>query len=201
LPGEAVALATRAIEEVKTALALCEAVIRHIESYPEFHATAAASSTAAAADGRGTPAPGAFGPGDSTPSRPLRRQVDPVLVHELRQAGQWVEPGKIVRIGRDRGGRVAWLADGSDTGGFTHLMDPDRVSEFERFGVAKDDIVDLVFDAAIKGEAIGISGRDRVVFLTTYGGREIRVAVSVGINGYVVGANPVSRKRKLKPLS
>jgi hypothetical protein len=74
------------------------------------------------------------------------------------------------------------------------------VADFQRAGITPDSIVELVFHAITNGTPIGITGKDRPVYAVTFQGREHRVAVTVGSNGYVVGAAPMSRKGKLKPL-
>ncbi len=57
-----------------------------------------------------------------------------------------------------------------------------------------------MFTTLAKGTPIGITGRDRVVYTLTYHGRPVRIAVSVGSNGFIVGANPFSFNQKAKPL-
>ncbi|MGW5054906.1 hypothetical protein [Actinokineospora sp. NPDC004072] len=60
--------------------------------------------------------------------------------------------------------------------------------------------MDAVFTALTDGRPIGITGRDRVVYAVDYRGRPVRLAVSVGSNGFIVGANPFSLDQKVKPL-
>lgn len=105
-----------------------------------------------------------------------------------------------MRIGRNVDGHIRWLEKDIPNAGVGHIMNPKRVDEFARVGVAESDIVDLVFHAATHGTPIGISGKDRTVFETVYRGRRQRVAVTISSNGFIVGANPVSPDRKLKPL-
>ncbi|GDY29147.1 hypothetical protein [Gandjariella thermophila] len=126
--------------------------------------------------------------------------MDPCLVAEVRRQGHKIRPQGVVRIGRNVDGHIRWLEKDIPNAGVGHIMNPKRVDEFARVGVAESDIVDLVFHAATHGTPIGISGKDRTVFETVYRGRRQRVAVTISSNGFIVGANPVSPDRKLKPL-
>lgn len=74
------------------------------------------------------------------------------------------------------------------------------MANFVGIGIAQDDIVDVVFEAATSAEPIGLSGQDRPVFVVNYRGQPKRVAVTVSANGFVVGANPISPNGKLCPL-
>lgn len=81
-----------------------------------------------------------------------------------------------------------------------HMNTGKRGDEFAQAGVAAADVANVVFRAAATGKPVGITGRDRVVYATEHQGRPLLVAVTVGANGYIVGANPVHQSRKLKPL-
>lgn len=74
-----------------------------------------------------------------------------------------------------------------------------RISEFERAGIPRDDIGETAFRAVSEGRPIGITGRDRIVYEVEYNGEVKHIAVTVGSNGFIVGANPVGNK-KIKPL-
>lgn len=60
--------------------------------------------------------------------------------------------------------------------------------------------MDAVFTALTDGTPLGITGRDRVVYAITFKGHPERIAISVADNGFIVGANPVSLDRMVKPL-
>ena len=69
--------------------------------------------------------------------------------------------------------------------------------DFERIGIAQDEIADVVFDAAVRGEIVGYQGRGtgRPIYRTTVDGKQIDIAITIGDNGFIVGANPVSSGR------
>lgn len=127
-------------------------------------------------------------------------RTDSALIAQAQRQGHKISADKVLRIGRDRDGRVVWLEEGHEQAGARHLMAPGRVSEFAAAGVNQVDIVDVVFRAATMGNPVGISGRNRLVFETEHQGKKILVAITIGSNGYIVGANPVHRNRKIKPL-
>jgi hypothetical protein len=128
----------------------------------------------------------------------VRRQIDAGVVAEIRRAGHKISPERVVRTGRDQTDRAVWLEVGTIKAGLTHLMQPDRVAEFGGQGIAREDIVDVVFQAITAGRQVGTSGVNRPVFAVPYQGREVWVAVTVGGNGFVVGANPIRPGAKLK---
>jgi len=121
------------------------------------------------------------------------------LIEEAQQNGHAINPDDVVHIGRDRDGKIVWLEKGNDRAGLEHMTGDKRVAEFEKAGIPKEDIGEVAFRAATEGKPIGITGRDRVVYEVEYNGETKRIAVTVGSNGFIVGANPVGNK-KIKPL-
>jgi hypothetical protein len=126
-------------------------------------------------------------PAGEAPAPPafVRRQVDAGLVTEVRRQGHKISPEKVVRIGRDRTGRPVWLEDGNQSRGLTHILEPNRQANFIGIGIAAEDIVDVVFEAATKATPIGLSGQDRPVFVVNYRGQPKRIAVTVSANGFI----------------
>jgi filamentous hemagglutinin len=112
------------------------------------------------------------------------------LISKLIDDGVKVSPDKVVRIGMNGSGKIVFLETGNAKGGLEHIL-LRHGEEFVNAGVARDDIPDLVFRAATEGKIVGYQGADtsRPIFETTYNGMTARVAVTVGDNGYIVGAN------------
>ncbi|MDQ3405843.1 MAG: hypothetical protein M3548_21020 [Actinomycetota bacterium] len=136
----------------------------------------------------------------SPPARPALSPFARELVAQVQRRGDKISPEKMVRISKDTTGKLVWLELGDENAGLTHLHGDKRLAEFERAGIGKDEIVDVVFSALERKTPIGVTGRDRPVYEIVRRGQLMRIAVSVGSNGFIVGANPVSLNRKVKPL-
>jgi hypothetical protein len=189
--GVAIQLLSQALDQVgethgtaSAARGLVEAYIAHIASGNQAASVPAPTQPPA--------------PRPVVPARPPRSGVDKELVAEVQRRGDKISPDKVVRI--EKPDRIIWLEEGDERAGLAHIMTNKRVADFARHGIAQDEIVDAVFTALTDGKPIGITGRDRVVYAVDYRGRPVRIAVSVGSNGFIVGANPFSLDQKVKPL-
>ncbi len=67
-------------------------------------------------------------------------------------------------------------------------------NDFAAMGVKSNDIPDLLMKALKKGEIVGYQGRGRgrPIYEVVFNGQKQRVAITVGNNGFIVGANPTS---------
>ncbi|MCA1676173.1 MAG: hypothetical protein LC799_29690 [Actinobacteria bacterium] len=119
---------------------------------------------------------------------------------EAQSEGLNLNPDRVIEIGKDPSGRFVWLEEGGvnpRTGkeaGLQHITN-EHGDDFARQGVAQEDIAQLVHEAATRGEYTGrFQGRPpgRPIFAVEYHGETKYIAVSIGKNGYIVGANPVS---------
>lgn len=124
-------------------------------------------------------------------------KLDAALIAEVRRRGHKISPERVVKIARLPDDRIVWLEEGNEDSGLAHIESAHTL-HFERYGIAKSDIASVVFDALINGSYCGTSGADRAVYEISYKGEPKRIAVTVGNNGYIVGANPVKIKRELK---
>jgi hypothetical protein len=61
--------------------------------------------------------------------------------------------------------------------------------QFAEQGIAEAQIPDAVMAAVIRGRQVGMQGT-RPIFEVEFGGNIQRIAVTVGNNGFIVGANP-----------
>jgi hypothetical protein len=127
----------------------------------------------------------------------LRRWVDDIikptpsreeLIDELVRQGVKHTPENIVAIGRDPGGRIVFLETGSPSAGLEHILL--KKHQFAQRGVGEDQVADYVFTAVTKGKVVGMQNT-RPVYEFQWNGATHRVAVTVGDNGFIVGANPV----------
>ncbi|MER7165333.1 WXG100 family type VII secretion target [Micromonospora sp. NPDC000207] len=115
------------------------------------------------------------------------------LLEELSQGGIRHNPDEIVAIGRDSTGKVVFLETGNERAGLAHITGR-HGEDFMKAGVPEDKIAQLVLTAATQGEVVGRQ-RTRPIYEVLFEGKICRVAVTVGDNGFVVGANPVGQKR------
>lgn len=114
------------------------------------------------------------------------------LLQELVNAGIKHSPEKIVAIRKDRSGKVIFLESGNSKAGLSHIT-TGHGSDFMKAGIAEEEIVAFVMEAAINGEQVAMQGT-RPVFRVLFKEKMRFVAVQIGTNGYIVGANPVSSK-------
>lgn len=112
------------------------------------------------------------------------------LIKELEQNGVKFCRENIVEIGRDPDGKVVFLEKGNDTAGLQHILS--HSGDFANKGIPENEITSLVMKAVTEGEAVGTQGKDRTIYEVVHNGQTVKVAVSVGSNGFIVGANPTS---------
>ncbi len=116
------------------------------------------------------------------------------LLNELVANGVKHNPDDIIFIGRDANGKIVFLEKGSSSAGLEHVLK--HKADFVKNGIDESNIADFVFEAATNGKIIGYQGKGkgRPIFELVYNGETKRVAITIGDNGFIVGANPVSVK-------
>jgi len=110
------------------------------------------------------------------------------LLRELTELGIRHTPSDVIFIGRDASGRIVFLETGTQDAGLRHIISR-YGSDFEAVGIEESDIGELVFAAVTRGRRVGIQGT-RAIFEVEFRGVTRRVAVTIGSNGFIVGANP-----------
>jgi len=125
------------------------------------------------------------------PDPPKPKTPRQELLDELAEQGIKHNPDDIVHIGRDASGKIVFLERGNPKAGLQHIMER-HADNFARQGVPREQVGDLVFQAVTNGKVVG-GDAGRTVFEVVFNGEVRRVAVSVGSNGFIVGAHPVSR--------
>ncbi len=136
-------------------------------------------------------------PARSEPALPLRQPLSLAarkLVTEVESRGDKITPELVIRI--EQQDRIVWLEEGDKRAELFHILTDKRVADFARHGIGRGEIVDAVFTALANGTPIGITGRDRVVYVLTYQDHPVRVAVSVGSNGLSSAPPPSTSTRK-----
>jgi hypothetical protein len=110
------------------------------------------------------------------------------LLEELARQGVKHTPAQVVAIARDANGRIVFLEEGNSRAGLRHIVEQ-HAPDFVRRGIAEEQIPEAVMAAATRGQQVGMQGK-RPVFEVEFNGQTHRIAVTVGNNGFVVGANP-----------
>lgn len=113
-----------------------------------------------------------------------------ILRSELAQSGIKHTPENIVRVGRMPDGKIAFLEKGNSMSGLQHIET--HAAEFAARGISREQIPDAVMEAVTKGKVIGYQGKgtERPVYEFVFQGNTQYLSVTVGDNGFVVGANP-----------
>ena len=120
------------------------------------------------------------------------------LIDEVIANGDKISPDEVVLITRDPTGKIVWLEEGNSSSGLQHIIDR-HGHEFNGKGIANSDIPDYVLEAVYQGNIVGTQGKrnpPRTVYEFVYNGQTQRIAIQVGSNGYIVGANPKSMKEQ-----
>jgi hypothetical protein len=118
------------------------------------------------------------------------------LIAELRRAGIKHTPSAIVRIARMPDGQIVFLERGSSVGprpsGLAHILD--HADDFAHRGIPSEQIPDLLLEARTQNKIVGYQGRGtgRPIYEVIVNGHKYYVAITIGSNGYIVGANPAT---------
>lgn len=117
------------------------------------------------------------------------------LIAAVIARGEKISPDKVVMITKDPKGRIIWLETGNSSSGLEHIV-KEHGNEFHGKGIADKDIPNFVLEAVYQGNIIGTQGKrnPRSVYEFIYNGQKQRIAIQVGSNGYIVGANLKSVK-------
>ena len=111
------------------------------------------------------------------------------LIQQLELRHEKFTRENIMRIEQLPSGKIVWLETGNNRAGFQHILA--HVKQFQTQGITQDELADYIMDALTNGEIVGMQGT-REIYESTYKGVTRRIAVTIGNNGFIVGANPQS---------
>lgn len=79
--------------------------------------------------------------------------------------------------------------------GYIHILEEHEL-DFKNVGISKDNIIDVIMKAVYDENIIGYQGKEngRPIYSVYYKGKTYHIAIDVSSNGYIVGANPNTRK-------
>ncbi|MDW6092424.1 hypothetical protein SBX64_07685 [Vibrio rhizosphaerae] len=112
------------------------------------------------------------------------------LLDGLVNSGVKITPENVVDIRKLSDGKTVWLETGNDAAGLQHIYR--HANEFAGKGIPKEQIPDAIFTALEKGKIVGYQGKGtgRPIYEYQFNGQMHRAAITVGNNGFIVGANP-----------
>lgn len=116
-----------------------------------------------------------------------------LLLAELQKQGIKHHPNQVIRIAKKPDETIIFLETGNSLSGLQHILENHR-ADFLYRNITEDQITDLVIDAVVRGKAIGTQGTGRIIYEIMFNGKLQYVSVTVGSNGYIVGANPTPKR-------
>ncbi len=116
------------------------------------------------------------------------------LVSQLDALGVKYNKSDVVAITKNPEGNIVWLEKGhlgDRPSGLAHIIE-EHATDFEKQGISREEIPQYVMQAIKNGSIVGYQGcgTGRPIFEFTYEGSTHRIAITIGDNGYIVGANP-----------
>ena len=121
-------------------------------------------------------------------------KIDKKLVQELKDKGVKFTEKDLIWVFKNKEDKIIFLEKGKDSGGFQHILKHKK--EFLNKGISEQDLANFIMESLKNGKIVGKEG-SRFVYEYTYKGIKQTTAITVGSNGFVVGANPVSKFKKL----
>jgi len=115
---------------------------------------------------------------------------------ELKNSKVKFTPEDVIFTHKMPNGKIAFLEKGSSSGrGFAHIL-KEHEMHFMSKGITKDEIPTLIKKALEKNKVVDYQGKGkgRPIYELIYKEKKQRVAITIGSNGFVVGANPKSIK-------
>ena len=116
------------------------------------------------------------------------------LIQELREKGVKFTEENLMWLFKNKDGKIIFLEKGKNSGGFQHILK--HKEEFLDKGVFEEDLAEFIMESLKNGKIVGKEG-SRFVYEYIYKGIKQTTAITVSSNGFVVGANPVSKFKKL----
>ena len=129
-----------------------------------------------------------------------RQQAKLELINKLEAKRIKFDAEAILEIDQYQGGDVFFLERGNAKAGYKHVLD--HAEDFKNKGVSVAKLPKFLMFALKQNEQVATQGakknRGRPVYKGTLFGAKnasVDVAISVGSNGFIVGANPTTLKK------
>ena len=117
--------------------------------------------------------------------------LDAELLDELARSGVKYNPDDIVAITKTVDGKLVWLENGTENAGLNHII-AEHADDFLNKGITQEELPNYIMSALENGKIVGYQGRGagRPIYEFIYKGVIHKIAITVGDNGFIVGANP-----------
>ncbi|WP_253882777.1 hypothetical protein [Microcystis aeruginosa] len=115
------------------------------------------------------------------------------LINELKLRNIKHNSQDIIAITQLDNGRIIFLEIGNSSSGWEHILNK-HGEDFQRRGIAINNIIDFLMKAITMGQLIGTQGTSRSIYKVDYQGEIQYISIDIGSNGYVVSANATPRK-------
>ena len=123
------------------------------------------------------------------------RYADFSHVDELAKNGIKHNPEDILFTHKMPDGKIVFLEKGYSDRGLKHII-KEHGDQFEGKGISVSELPEFIYKAVKDGKVVGYqgTGAGRPIYEVVYKGKRQKVAITIGGNGFVVGANPKSIK-------
>ena len=125
------------------------------------------------------------------------------LISQLEANNEKFTKEDVVAITQDSSGKIVWLEKGhlgDRPSGLEHILDAHE-DDFANQNISAAEIPQYIMTAVKHGTIIRYQGRGtgRPIYEFKYEGKiRRRVAITIGSNGYIVGANPQPTPKEVK---
>ena len=124
----------------------------------------------------------------------IENLINKALIQELKEKGVKFTEENLMWLFKNKDGKIIFLEKGKNSGGFQHILK--HKEEFLDKGIFEEDLAEFIMESLKNGKIVGKEG-SRFVYEYIYKGIKQTTAITVSSNGFVVGANPVSKFKKL----
>ena len=124
----------------------------------------------------------------------IENLINKALIQELKEKGVKFTEENLMWLFKNKDGKIIFLEKGKNSGGFQHILK--HKEEFLDKGIFEEDLAEFIMKSLKNGKIVGKEG-SRFVYEYIYKGIKQTTAITVSSNGFVVGANPVSKFKKL----
>lgn len=125
------------------------------------------------------------------------------LMQELKASGEKYTEKDVIFVVKQQNGKIAWLEEGTNTAGLKHIKIR-HSKQFKDKGIEDNAIPELIREAITHGKLIGYQKTKnkfpREVYEVEFMGNIIKLGITISGNGFIVGANPITKEKEIKKI-